>query len=105
MDSSGTSLVQPTLIQSLLVAVIQIFSFSAIINVIQWVSVSVGFAWSLLFLVRNLYPVLSRADAQTSRLLLIGIIAAHAGLALAVKFVFFRSLPPVLKSDAIDSKQ
>ena len=50
----------------------------------QWVSVSVGFAWSCLFLVRNLYPVLSRADAQTSRLLLIGIIACHAGLAIAV---------------------
>ena len=57
----------------------------------QWVSVSVGFAWSVLFLVRNLYPVLNRADAQTSRLLLIGIVAAHAGLAIAVKFVFFRS--------------
>ena len=57
----------------------------------QWVSVSVGFAWSVLFLVRNLYPVLNRADAQTSRLLLIGIVAAHAGLAIAVKFVFFKS--------------
>jgi len=56
----------------------------------QWVSVSVGFAWSVLFLVRNLYPVLNRADAQTSRLLLIAIVAAHAGLAIAVKFVFFR---------------
>jgi protein YIPF1/2 len=73
-----------------LVAIIQIFSLSAIISVMQWVSVSVGFAWSALFLVRNLYPVLSRADAQTSRLLLVGIIAAHAGLAIAVKFVFFR---------------
>jgi len=59
----------------------------------QWVSVSVGFAWSCLFLVRNLYPVLSRADAQTSRLLLIGIIACHAGLAIAVKFVFFGYSP------------
>ena len=34
--------------------------------------------------------MLNRADAQTSRLLLIGIVAAHAGLAIAVKFVFFR---------------
>ena len=77
-------------------AVIQIFSLSTIISVMQWVSVSVGFAWSVLFLVRNLYPVLNRADAQTSRLLLIGIVAAHAGLAIAVKFVFFRySLPSV----------
>lgn len=59
----------------------------------QWVSVSLGFAWSVLFLVRNLYPVLNRADAQTSRLLLIGIVGAHAGLAIAVKFVFFRSPP------------
>jgi len=84
--------------QSLLVAVIQFFSLSTIISVMQWVSVSVGFAWSALFLVRNLYPVLSRADARTSRLLLVGIIAAHAGLAIAVKFVFFRypPLPHVL---------
>jgi len=75
---------------SLLVAIIQIFSISGVISLIQWLSVSVGFAWSALFLVRNLYPVLNRADARTSRLLLIAIVAAHAGLAIAVKFVFFR---------------
>jgi protein YIPF1/2 len=83
------------------VAIIQIVSLSAVISAVQWVSVMVGFAWSVLFLVRNLYPVLNRAEVQTSRLLLIGIVAAHAGLAIAVKFVFFRQPPP---DDAPDSR-
>lgn len=49
----------------------------------------IGFGVSALFLFRNLLPVVSAADAKTSKALLIIIIALHAGLALAIKILFF----------------
>jgi protein YIPF1/2 len=51
--------------------------------------VAVGFTLSAVFLVRNLYPVLSATDVRTSKILLIVIIALHAGLAIAIKVLFF----------------
>lgn len=51
--------------------------------------VGVGFGLSVAFLLRNLYPVLSATDKQTSKALLILVIALHAGLAIAIKVLFF----------------
>lgn len=42
-----------------------------------------------MFLFRNLYPVLSATDVKTSKILLIVVIALHAGLAIAIKILFF----------------
>jgi hypothetical protein len=41
------------------------------------------------FLIRNLYAIISRADAKTSRLLLIGILAGHAIFAVVLKLSFY----------------
>lgn len=72
--------------------------------------VGVGFAMSAVFLFRNLlvvpvsisrlislrtdmndrrYPVLSATDVKTSKILLIAVVVMHAGLAIAIKFLFF----------------
>ena len=51
--------------------------------------VGVGFGLSVTFLLRNLYPVLSATDKQTSKILLILVLALHAGLAIAIKILFF----------------
>ncbi|CAB4404070.1 unnamed protein product [Rhizophagus irregularis] len=66
----------------------------SIINIIpsdtvRWALVIVGFAISGFFITRNLYPIISRADSKTSRLLLIFVLAAHAAFALLLKFKFF----------------
>jgi hypothetical protein len=53
------------------------------------VFVGVGFGLSVTFLLRNLYPVLSATDKQTSKVLLILVVALHAGLAIAIKMLFF----------------
>lgn len=57
--------------------------------VLNYLFVGIGFGVSALFLFRNLLPVVSAADAKTSKVLLIIIIALHAGLALAIKILFF----------------
>lgn len=57
--------------------------------VLNWVFVGVGLAVSGLFLVRNLWPVVSATDAKTSRILLLVVIGLHTGLALAIKILFF----------------
>ncbi|CAG8437409.1 9014_t:CDS:2 [Rhizophagus irregularis] len=59
------------------------------ISVLRWALVIVGFAISGFFITRNLYPIISRADSKTSRLLLIFVLAAHAAFALLLKFKFF----------------
>lgn len=55
----------------------------------------VGFGLSVAFLLRNLYPVLSATDRQTSKVLLILVVALHAGLAIAIKVLFFAAGSPV----------
>ena len=60
-----------------------------IILVLNYVFVALGFAASAFFLLRNLYPVLSATDAKTSKILLIVVVALHAGLAIAIKWLFF----------------
>ena len=41
------------------------------------------------FLLRNLYPVLSATDKQTSKILLILVVVFHAFLAIFIKVLFF----------------
>lgn len=44
---------------------------------------------SVLFLVRNLWPIVSVTDTKISRVLVIVVVVLHAGLAIAIKFTFF----------------
>ncbi|KAF9426371.1 hypothetical protein BGZ94_006614 [Podila epigama] len=58
---------------------------------LRWGLAAVGGGVSGLFLVRNMYPVLSRAEAQTSKSILILVIGLHAVLTLMLKYKFFAS--------------
>ncbi|KAF9994826.1 hypothetical protein BGZ65_009541 [Modicella reniformis] len=58
-------------------------------DALRWILVLVGSVVSGVFLVRNLYPVLSRAEAQTSKIILILVIILHGALALVLKYKFF----------------
>lgn len=68
---------------------------SSPLSVLNWVFVGVGFGISVVFLLRNLYPVLSATDRQVSKILLVVVIVLHAGLALAIKILFFAHGSPV----------
>ena len=59
------------------------------VNALNWVFVALGFALSALFLVRNLWPLVNATDMRTSRVLLVVVVAFHAGLAIAIKEFFF----------------
>ena len=59
------------------------------VSSLNYVFVAVGFAWSVFFLVRNLWPVINATDAKVSRVLVIAVVALHAGLAIAIKILFF----------------
>jgi hypothetical protein len=63
--------------------------------VLNYVFVALGLAFSAFFLLRNLYPVLSTTEAKTSKVLLIVVLALHAGFAIAIKVLFFASTSPV----------
>lgn len=56
---------------------------------LNYVFVAVGFAISAVFLTRNLWPVVSVTEAKVSRALVIVVVGLHAGLAIAIKFLFF----------------
>lgn len=70
------------------------------ISILNWTFVAVGFGVSVAFLLRNLYPVLSATDRQTSKVLLIIVVALHFGLSLAIKILFFAHGSPVAKKPA-----
>jgi hypothetical protein len=67
-------------------------------NLLNWVFVGVGFGLSVVFLVRNLYPVLSATDQQISKILLVVVILLHAGLSLTIKILFFAHGSPVART-------
>jgi hypothetical protein len=74
------------------------------LTILNWVFVAVGFGYSVAFLLRNLYPVLSATDKQVSKILLIVVVILHAGLAIAIKVLFFygssgNPLPPAEGGD------
>ena len=68
------------------------------IDILNWVFVAAGCALSTAFLVRNLYPVLSATDRQTSKALLIVVVVLHFALAVTIKFLFFAHGSPVASS-------
>ncbi|KAI0198937.1 Yip1-domain-containing protein [Astrocystis sublimbata] len=72
------------------------------LTILNWVFVGVGWAVSVAFLLRNLYPVLSATDRQTSKILLVAVVALHMGLALAIKILFFAAGSPVANTPAKD---
>lgn len=67
------------------------------IQILNYVFVGVGLGVSVAFLLRNMYPVLSATDRQTSKILLILVVALHCGLAIAIKVLFFKAGSPVAK--------
>ncbi|KAK3722000.1 hypothetical protein LTR37_002816 [Vermiconidia calcicola] len=70
------------------------------LTALNFAFVGVGFALSATFLFRNLYPVISATDAKTSRILLIVVLALHAGLAIAIKILFFAHGSPASNGKA-----
>jgi len=73
------------------------------IDVLNWVFVAAGCGLSTVFLVRNLYPVLSATDRQTSKALLIIVVVLHFALAVTIKFLFFAHGSPVAPSPPGDA--
>ncbi|GAP93247.1 putative Yip1 domain family [Rosellinia necatrix] len=71
------------------------------LTILNWVFVGVGWAVSVAFLLRNLYPVLSATDRQTSKILLVLVVALHMGLALAIKILFFAAGSPVANNPPV----
>jgi len=72
---------------------VALISWSSI-TLLNWIFVGVGFSLSVAFLLRNLYPVLSATDKKTSKILLIAVVCLHAGLSIAILFLFFASNSP-----------
>lgn len=70
------------------------------ITILNYAFVGVGFGLSVAFLLRNLYPVLSATDKQTSKALLILVVCLHAGLAIAIKVLFFAHGSPAKKDSS-----
>ncbi|KAF1940544.1 Yip1-domain-containing protein [Clathrospora elynae] len=64
-------------------------------NILNFVVVALGLAFSAAFLLRNLYPVLSTTEAKTSKILLIVVLVLHTGFAIAIKVLFFAATSPV----------
>lgn len=74
------------------------------ITILNFVFVGLGFGLSVAFLLRNLYPVLSATDKQTSKALLILVVVLHAGLAIAIKILFFAHNSPAKKAPSEPDK-
>jgi len=49
------------------------------------------------------YPVLSATDVKTSKVLLVAVVALHAGLAIAIKILFFAHNSPAAKKPETDN--
>ncbi|TQS34882.1 hypothetical protein Golomagni_04717 [Golovinomyces magnicellulatus] len=60
------------------------------ITILNWVIVGIGFGFSVAFLLRNLYPVLSITNKRASKILLIFIVVLHVALAVTIKWLFFK---------------
>ena len=67
---------------------VAIISWSPV-SILNYVFTGVGFAVSVVFLVRNLWPVVGVTDAKISKILVIAVVVLHAGLAIAIKITFF----------------
>ncbi|KAG0203780.1 hypothetical protein BGX28_004060 [Mortierella sp. GBA30] len=63
------------------------------IELARWILLGIGAGLSGVFLIRNMYPVLSRAEAQIAKIILILVIIFHGVLALILKYKFFAYNP------------
>jgi len=68
------------------------------IGILNWILATVGFGFSLAFLLRNLDPVVRATGSKTSKFILIIVIVLHAALSLAIKILFFQHTSPVAKT-------
>ena len=73
------------------------------LTLLNWVFVGLGFGLSVAFLLRNLYPVLSATDKQTSKVLLVIVVVLHAALAIAIKWLFFAHQSLVKPEDPVST--
>lgn len=66
------------------------------IELARWILLGIGAGVSGVFLIRNMYPVLQRAEAQIAKIILILVIIFHGVLALILKYKFFayNAAPP-----------
>ncbi|KAF9427368.1 hypothetical protein BGZ94_005053, partial [Podila epigama] len=55
----------------------------------RWILIGIGSGLSGVFLIRNMWPVLSRAQGQTSKTILLLVILFHAVLGFLLKYHFF----------------
>ncbi|KZM23760.1 uncharacterized protein EKO05_0000921 [Ascochyta rabiei] len=83
--------------------VVALVSWSPI-SILNYTFVALGLAFSATFLLRNLYPVLSTTEAKTSKILLVVVLALHAGFAIAIKVLFFAATSPVGPNKGNDEK-
>jgi len=67
------------------------------LNGLNYALVGLGYAVSVFFLVKNLYPVISATEKKTSQILLLAVVVLQAGLAIAIKFLFFSHKSPAKK--------
>lgn len=72
------------------------------IDILNYVFVGVGFVVSALFLARNLYPIIMTTPHQRAKLIFIIVLILHAGLAIAIKILFFAY---VVKSIWLDQRE
>ncbi len=75
------------------------------LTALNYALVGLGYALSVFFLVKNLYPVISATEKKTSQTLLIVVVLLHAGLAIAIKILFFAHGSPAKKGDGGDAKE
>ncbi|KAG0253844.1 hypothetical protein BG011_006131 [Mortierella polycephala] len=59
------------------------------IELARWILLGIGAGLSGVFLIRNMYPVVSRAEAQIAKIILILVVIFHGALALVLKYKFF----------------
>ena len=73
--------------------IVALLSWSRL-DALNYALVGVGYAVSVFFLVKNLYPVISATEKKISQVLLIAVVVLHAGLAVAIKVLFFSHKSP-----------
>ena len=78
--------------------VVALVSWSPL-NGLNYALVALGYAVSVFFLVKNLYPVISATDKKISQVLLVAVVLVHAGLAIAIKVLFFSHKSPAKGDD------
>lgn len=74
------------------------------LNGLNYALVGLGYAVSVFFLVKNLLPVINATDKKTSQIMLVVVILLHAGLAIAIKVLFFAHKSPARKDTGDDDE-